>query len=84
MTKYEIKVNNNLVETVEDGFNWGQGELLWQALSEQARELGIAGISDTEENLANWQNLDDDNIGVLLEDAKKNNFIDDYEINELD
>lgn len=82
--KYEIKVNNNLVETVEDGFNWGQGELLWQALSEQARELGIAGISDTEENLANWQNLDDDNIGVLLEDAKKNNFIDDYEINELD
>lgn len=83
MTKYEIKVNNNLVETVEDGFNWGQGELLWQALSEQARELNINGISDTEENLADWQNLDDDNIGVLLEDAKKNNFIDDYEINEL-
>lgn len=84
MTKiYEVKVNNTLVETVEDGFNWSQGELLWQALSEQARDLGIADISDTEERLADWQNLDDDNIGVLLEDAKKNNFIDDYEINEL-
>lgn len=83
MTTYEVKVNGNKVITVEDGFNWSQGELLWQALSEQSRELGIAGISDTEENLADWQNLDDDNIGVLLEDAKKNNFINDYEINEL-
>ena len=60
-----------------------QGELLWQALSEQARQLDIKGISDNEERLADWQNLDDDNIGVLLEDAKKNNFIDNYEINEL-
>lgn len=84
MTKiYEIKVNENKVETVEDGFNWSQGELLWQALSEQARQLDIKGISDNEERLADWQNLDDDNIGVLLEDAKKNNFIDNYEINEL-
>lgn len=84
MTKiYEIKVNENKVETVEDDFNWSQGELLWQALSEQARQLDIKGISDNEERLADWQNLDDDNIGVLLEDAKKNNFIDNYEINEL-
>lgn len=84
MTKiYEIKVNNNSVETVEDGFNWNQGELLWKAMSEQSRELNIAGISDDENRLADWQNLDDDNIGVLLEDAKKNKFIDDYEINEL-
>lgn len=84
MTKtYEVKVNNTLVETIEDGFDWGQGELLWQAISEQARQLNIAGISDDENRLADWQNLDDDNIGVLLEDAKKNNFIDDYEINEL-
>lgn len=81
---YQVKVNNNLVETVEDGFNWSQGELLWQALSEQARQLDIKGISDDEERLADWQNLDDDNIEVLLEDAKKNKFIDDYEINELD
>lgn len=85
MTKtYEVKVNGMLVETVEDGFYWSQGELLWQALSEQARQLNIAGISDDEDRLADWQNLDDDNIGVLLEDAKNNNFIDDYEINELD
>ena len=81
--EFEVKVNNILVETVEDGFNWNQGELLWQALSEQSRELNIEGISDNEDRLADWQNLDDDNIGVLLEDAKKNNFIDDYEINEL-
>lgn len=57
--------------------------MLWQALSEQARQLNISDISDDEERLADWQNLDDDNIGILLEDAKKNNFIDDYEINEL-
>lgn len=84
MTRYEVKINNNLVETVEDGFNWNQGELLWQAMSEQARQLNINYISDDEDRLADWQNLDDDNIGVLLEDAKKNNFIDNYEINELD
>ncbi|MYZ65052.1 hypothetical protein FYL09_07925 [Lactobacillus salivarius] len=82
--KFAVKVNGAVVENVEDGFEFGQGELLWQALSEQARQLNIAGISDDEDRLADWQNLDDDNIGVLLEDAKKNKFIDDYEINELD
>lgn len=81
--EFEVKVNNILVETISNSFNWNQGELLWQALSEQARQLNIAGISNDENRLADWQNLDDDNIGVLLEDAKKNNFIDDYEINEL-
>lgn len=82
--KYEIKVNNMIVETVEDGFKFEQGELLWQALSEQARELNINGISDNEDRLADWEDLDDENIKALLEDAKKNSFIDDYEINELD
>lgn len=79
---YEVKVNNTLVETVEDGFNWNQGELLWQALSEQARQLNIAGISDDENRLADWQNLNDDNIGVLLEDAKNQGFIESFEIEE--
>lgn len=83
MTKtYKVKVNNTLVETVEDSFNWNQGELLWQALSEQARQLNIAGISDDENRLADWQNLDDDNIGVLLEDAKNQGFIESFEIEE--
>lgn len=83
MTRYEVKINNNLVETVEDGFEFGQGELLWQALSEQARDLGIVGISDTEENLADWEDLDDDNIGSLLKDAKTQGFIEDYEVTEI-
>lgn len=81
---YEVKVNGILVETVEDGFNWNQGELLWQALSEQARDLGIVGISDTEENLADWEELDDENIKTLLEDAKEQGFIADYEIEEIE
>ncbi|WP_423479508.1 hypothetical protein LRS64_06800 [Ligilactobacillus salivarius] len=80
---YQVKVNNNLVETVEDGFNWSQGELLWQALSEQARELNIVGISDTEENLADWEDLDDDNIESLLKDAKEQGFIESFEIEEI-
>ena len=78
--KYEVKVNNRVVETIENGFEFEQGELLWQALSEQARELGINGISDTEENLADWQSLDDDNIKILLEDAKRQGFIENFEM----
>lgn len=81
---YEVKVNNTLVETVEDGFKFEQGELLWQALSEQARDLGIVGISDTEENLADWEDLDDENIEVLLEDAKQKGFVRSYEIEEIE
>lgn len=73
--KFAVKVNGAVVENVFDVFEFGQGELLWQALSEQARQLNIAGISDDEDRLADWQNLDDDNIGVLLEDAKKINLL---------
>ncbi|MGE9831632.1 hypothetical protein [Ligilactobacillus salivarius] len=84
MTKtYKVKVNNISVETVEDGFEFEQGELLWQALSEQARDLGIVGISDTEENLADWEDLDDSDIESLLKDAKEQGFINDYEIEEI-
>lgn len=84
MTKtYKVKVNNISVETVEDGFEFEQGELLWQALSEQARDLGIVGISDTEENLADWEDLDDDNIESLLKDAKEQGFIESFEIEEI-
>lgn len=82
-TLYEIKVNGVVVETVEDGFKFEQGELLWQALSEQARKLNINGISDTEENLADWEDLDDDSIESLLKDAKEQGFIEDYEIEEI-
>lgn len=81
--EFEVKVNGVVVETVEDGFKFEQGELLWQALSEQARDLGIEGISDTEENLADWEDLDDENIETLLKDAKEQGFIEDYEIEEI-
>ena len=84
MTKtYKVKVNNISVETIFDGFEFEQGELLWQALSEQARDLGIVGISDTEENLADWEDLDDSDIESLLKDAKEQGFINDYEIEEI-
>lgn len=81
--EFEVKVNNMVVETIEDGFKFEQGELLWQALSEQARDLGIEGISDTEENLADWEDLDDSDIESLLKDAKEQGFINDYEIEEI-
>lgn len=82
-TLYEVKVNGMEVTTVEDGFNWNGGELLWQAMSEQSRELNIEGISDTEDRLADWEDLDDDSIESLLKDAKEQGFIEDYEITEI-
>lgn len=78
-----VKVNGIEVVTIKDGFEFSDGELLWQAMSEQARDLGIEGISDTEENLADWEDLDDENIEVLLKDAKEQGFINDYEIEEI-
>lgn len=81
---YEVRVNGMEVATVEDGFNWNDGELLWQAMSEQSRELDINGVSDTEDRLADWEDLNDDDIESLLKDAKEQGFIEDYEINELD
>lgn len=82
-TLYEVKVNGGVVTTVEDGFEFSQGELLWQAMSEQSRELDINGISDTEDRLADWEDLSDDDIESLLNDAKEQGFIEDYEINKL-
>lgn len=82
-TLYEVKVNGTLVVTVEDGFEFSQGELLWQAMSEQSRELNINGISDTEDRLTDWEDLDDDDIEVLLKEAKEQGFIEDYEVTEI-
>ena len=80
---FEVRVNGEVVTTVEDGFKFSDGELLWQAMSEQSRELNINGISDSEDRLADWEDLDDDDIESLLKDAKTQGFIEDYEINEL-
>lgn len=83
MTKeFEVRVNGMEVATVEDGFKFSDGELLWQAMSEQSRELNINGISDSEDRLADWEDLDDSDIESLLKDAKTQGFIEDYEINE--
>ena len=84
MTKeFEVKVNGMAVETIEDGFKFEQGELLWQAMSEQSRELDINGISDAEDRLADWEDLDDDSIESLLKDAKAQGFIESFEIEEI-
>lgn len=81
--EFEVKVNGMTVETIEDGFKFEQGELLWQAMSEQSRELDINGISDAEDRLADWEDLDDDSIESLLKDAKAQGFIESFEIEEI-
>ena len=51
---YKVVVNGVEVVTLEDGFKFNQGELLWQAMSEQARELGINDILEEGPGLIDW------------------------------
>lgn len=76
---FNVKVNNHEVTTI-DGFKFEDGELLWQAMGEEADELGI---SFTEDGLVDWCYLPDDNIEVLLKAAKEQGFIEDYDIEEV-
>ena len=62
MEKFKVVVNGVEVGTLKDGFKFHQGELLWQAMSEQARELGINEILKEGSRLVDWGYLDDDNI----------------------
>lgn len=80
---YKVVVNGVEVVTLEDGFEFNQGELLWQAMSEQARELGINDILEEGAALIDWGYLDDSNICSLLVDALNLGYIKDFYAVEL-
>lgn len=84
MEKFKVFVNGVEVTTLKDGFKFHQGELLWQAMSEQARELGINDILEEGPRLVDWGYLNDDNIFTLLKDAKDQGYISDYNVEEIE
>lgn len=71
-----IKVNGKEVATMKE-FKFEDGERLWQAIGEQFQPVDE---NDTA-RLAEWQDLPDDDIQMLLSVAKEAGFIEDYEIN---
>ena len=80
---YKVFVNGVEVETLKGGFEFHQGELLWQAMSEQARELGINDILEEGPRLVDWGYLDDSDINSLLVDALNLEYIKDFYAVEL-
>lgn len=79
MMTYEITVDNVTLGEFEI---W-EGENLWQAMSEEP-ELVIVDSEDNDDRLSEWQNIPDDDIFTLLESANDKNFINDYEIDEIE
>ncbi|RXA58127.1 hypothetical protein [Limosilactobacillus mucosae] len=77
---YDVTVDGKQIITLGDGFHWDDGELLWQAMSEELTDLVPDGDDD---RLNDWQNLPDDDIETLLQSAKEEGFISDYDIDEL-
>lgn len=76
---YDVTVDGKQIDTLGDGFHWDDGELLWQAMSEELTDLVPDGDED---RLTDWQNLPDDDIEVLLQSAKEAGFINDYSVDE--
>lgn len=75
--KYQVKVNGKVVNAYD--FSYGEAIRLWQAIGENAEELGLAV---TEENRADWEDCGGENIQDFLENAVKAGFIDDFDIEE--
>lgn len=75
--KYQVKVNGKVVNAYD--FEWIEAERLWQAISEEGEDLGLAVA---EENRADWEDCDGDNIKDFLENAVKAGFIGDFDIEE--
>ncbi len=67
-------------------FKYDDGEGLWQAMSEEGQAMNEDGTGMIDENdekrLIEWQDLPDDNIEHLLNAAKKQGFINDFELEE--
>lgn len=77
---YDVTVDGKQIYTLDDGFHWDDGELLWQAMSEELTDLVP---DDNEDRLNDWQNLPDDDIKTLLQSAKEEGFINDYSVDEV-
>ena len=76
---YTVTVDGKQVYNAGEGFHWLDGEGLWQAMSEELTGLVPDGDDD---RLADWQDLPDDDIETLLQSAKEEGFINDYDIDE--
>ena len=76
---YAVTVDGKQVYNNGEGFHWLDGEGLWQAMSEELTDLVPDGDDD---RLADWQDLPDDDIETLLQSAKEEGFIKDYDIEE--
>lgn len=75
MKYYAIKVNN----VVLGAHTWNQSCDLWQDMGENAGST----MHVSEENRADWEDLDGNNIQELLENALKAGFIDNFDIDEI-
>lgn len=76
---YTVTVDGKQVYNAGEGFHWLDGEGLWQAMSEELTDLVPDGDDD---RLEDWQDLPDDDIETLLQSAKEEGFINDYDIDE--
>lgn len=76
---YTVTVDGKQVYNAGEGFHWLDGEGLWQAMSEELTDLVPDGDDD---RLEDWQDLPDDDIETLLQSAKEEGFIKDYDIEE--
>lgn len=80
----DVELHTVSVDNVDLGadWHWTDGELLWQAISESSSSTFSPSITlhVTEDNVGEWQDLPDDNIEVLLSEAKRQGFIDSYEL----
>lgn len=76
---YSVTVDGKPVYNAGEGFHWLDGEGLWQAMSEELTDLVPDGDDD---RLEDWQDLPDDDIETLLQSAKEEGFIKDYDIEE--
>ncbi|MFR0595471.1 hypothetical protein [Limosilactobacillus mucosae] len=78
---YAVTVDGKQVYNAGEGFHWLDGEGLWKAMSEELTDLVPDGDDD---RLADWQNLPDDDIETLLQSAKEEGFINDYDFDEAE
>lgn len=75
--KYQVKVNGKVVNAYD--FSYNEEIRLWQAISEEAEDLGLAV---TEENRADWEECGGLDIKDFLETTVKGGFIEDYDLEE--
>lgn len=80
-----ITVNIDMSNNSRAEYDSDDGEGLWECLSEDAfRDDRFKSLVPdgtwTDETQAEWENLKDDNVDILLNDAKAKGFIDSYTV----